>query len=653
MSSPVSVREWAGPRSSRGGSSFFTPVGSDFIGVAWVGRTSTYDAQDPTLSLPRQLRNSTDKLPANAAVVAHFYDIESGRLDLDKRGKGKAHERFNIPIPRDGGIDDLLAEAERPDRRFDIVICEDISRIGRKSYISTQIENRLEQAGVILIAADEPYDFSRIGRRSKRSTQILTRRVKQGVSEWYVTEMLEKSWDGFEEHAQQGFNIGKPCYGFRAESIPHPVGAKRARGMKKTRLVADAIECAVVQKIYQWRIAEQLAYQAIADRLNADLVLNPPPVPVDPTRAVGRWTYSNVREVLTQPKYTGYMVWNRRARKGAGRNRTNPMEEWVWSPMPIHEAIIDLDTWLLAQEVHGQKDRSRSAAGKNRKPGTKRVYRLRSYITCTMCGRRMCGNTMKGHVYYACNPKPAWRGPDHPGAIRVREDQLLEALEGFLNDRVFGTYRHRLDDDVRADRLMRGQREHHESVAAIEKAMSDNEAKSRRLVSALEIADDLDQALLSDISRRRAELDAEHRALAERRASLLKEAAPTENPGLLDELPVGSVDLGSLPDEVSRRLFESLRLEIGYDHDTRTAAFKITLIGETIDSVSTTATQIVGIAEERSEMRSAESRQARAETAARRVEVLQTALPGAHRDVSGHRNQVEPTEGSACFAMQV
>lgn len=62
-------------------------------------------------------------------IVAHFYDVESGRKDLADRGHGRAHEQFQIPIPRDGGIADLLAEAERPGRRFDIVICESIDRI--------------------------------------------------------------------------------------------------------------------------------------------------------------------------------------------------------------------------------------------------------------------------------------------------------------------------------------------------------------------------------------------------------------------------------------------------------------------------------------------------------------------------------------------
>lgn len=347
-SSPEAIRAWRGPRRIDRDQ---THTGSDaspepgIVRVAFAGRTSTYDQQDPTLSIPRQLRSCHHVLPENAAIVAHFYDIESGRTDLAKRGHGHAHDQFAIPVPRDGGLADLLTEAEDPaERRFDVVICEDISRIGRRSYIANEIEHRLEQGGVSLVAADEPVRLEGNGGRSKRATQVLTRRVKQGVAEWYVTEMLEKSWDGFEQHTEAGYNIGKPCYGFRAKHTPHPVPAKRAKGIKKTKLAAHDGEAAVVRKMYDWRVTEQLGYQAIADRLNEDLVLNPPPQPVGERDAIGFWTYSNVREVLTQPKHTGHMVWNRRARKGAGKNRLNPVSEWVWSKDPVHEVIIDLET---------------------------------------------------------------------------------------------------------------------------------------------------------------------------------------------------------------------------------------------------------------------------------------------------------------------
>src|SRR5204862_7023230 len=133
--------------------------------------------------LPRQLENCRTALPAQFVIVAKFYDIESGRNALGIRGHGSAHEQFNIPIARDGGVADLLEEAKRPDRRFVAVICESIERVARVSYFSTKIEYELAQVGVALLAADEGIKPDAVvrtgGERPKQATQILTRRVKQ------------------------------------------------------------------------------------------------------------------------------------------------------------------------------------------------------------------------------------------------------------------------------------------------------------------------------------------------------------------------------------------------------------------------------------------------------------------------------------------
>ncbi|WP_067818857.1 recombinase family protein [Actinomadura kijaniata] len=229
--------------------------------VAWLGRTSTDDQQDPTLSLPRQLHNARDALPAQCTIVAHFYDVESGRMDLDARGRGKAHEAFDISIARDGGIQDLLAEAKRPDRRFVAVICESVERVARRTYFGTKIEYELEQAGVLLLAAHEPmpdFDRPRTGRARKCATPTLARRVKQAVAEWYVLNMLELSWDAFCEHTEQGWNVGKPCYGYRAKKTPHPVAAKRAEGRTKSRLIPHPVEGPTVTKIFELRAVRRL-----------------------------------------------------------------------------------------------------------------------------------------------------------------------------------------------------------------------------------------------------------------------------------------------------------------------------------------------------------------------------------------------------------
>ena len=279
-------------------------------------------------------------------------------------------------------------------------------------------------------------------------TNILTRRVKQGVAEWYALDMIKRAWDGFEVHTDQCYNVGKPPYGFRPVQVrlgahadlpdgdprtgdtsdgyghvdrdwaggPHggvAAGGHRGKGRTgprtKTRLVPDPVEAQTVRRIFTWRITERCGYQGIADRLNRDLTLNPPPTPPGQTRAVGRWTAGSVRDVLVQPKYTGHMVWNRRASK-TRRGAQNPVEAWVWSSQLTHEAIVDLDTFVAAQQIGPRRERSRSAPGPNRHPQTARSYLLRSYLTAP--GAAVFRNPRK--PYYACAPRRACPSPTHP-----------------------------------------------------------------------------------------------------------------------------------------------------------------------------------------------------------------------------------------------
>jgi site-specific DNA recombinase len=555
---------------------------------AWWGRVSTEDQQDPTLSLPRQLRSSRAAIPSGAVIVAHFYDVESGRRDLELRGRGSAHERFQIPIPRDGGIQELLDEAARPDRRFDAVICESIERIARRTYYGTKIEHDLERVGVALFAADEPILLS-----GKRATTILTRRVKQGVAEWYVLEMLEKSWDGFCEHTRQGWNVGQPPYGYVAEKIPHPVPARRAEGKTKSRLVPDPVRAQAVREIFAWRVGEGLGYAEITERLNADLERYPPPSSPDPARRKDHWSRFSVREILLNPKYTGYMVWNRRARKRGGK--TNPPEAWVWSSQPTHEAIVSrsmLDAALaVAKEKQGSGTRSEPTAPESR---TSRSYLLRSMVWCHLCRSRMFGKERRGNLYYCCQPerrlgrKAASELPEHPPTVYVRETGLLDGLLGFFGDRIFGPNRRELlEEDLRAlEGKADGQ--HRSRIRSLRRAIELIEARQARQVRNLEHDDDPRGVVFRRIRDRLEELEQDRLAKQEELRSLEDEEDPgreTQVAELLEALPVLPEGLSSAPEERLRRMFECFRLSVSYEKPTNVAHVRVSISEDTVEQV--------------------------------------------------------------------
>ena len=596
VSTRTGAGDLIGPHARR---SFPTPpmygsraADAPLMDVAFLGRVSDEDLQDPTLSIPRQLANCQSVLPPGARIVAWYWDVESGRLDPDLRGRSKAHERFDVPVPRDGGIRELLDAAARPGRRFDAIICESIDRVARRTYYGVKIEHDLERAGIPLLASDEGVTNLR-----KRATSILTRRVKQATSEWYVLDTLEKAWDGFCEHATQGWNIGVPPYGYMAERIPHPIPAKRAEGLCKTRLVPDPVRAPVVEQIFAWRVGDRLSCQAIADRLDEDPIRYPPPTAIGGTRSRGSWSARSVAAVLANPKYTGYMVWNRRG-TSTKRGRHNPPDLWVWSKETSHEAIVSLDTYRAAAEVAKGKRTSRRIVGeKNRHPATKQTYLLRSYVKCSVCERRMEGSTRKGaFVYFRCRPRStsghdaANRWPGHPSDVYVSQDKLLPGVLGFFAERVFGERRRELllnDLDATIEAAFRAWEDR---LAALERTLADLDTRRSRLLSALETTDDPHGVLVQDVNRRLNELvEQQHAAIADLQRH---RANPPDTNGQAPELleRIGRVSLAKLdaaPEPVLRALFDAFGLAITYDPAAKLATVEVTVDDGTLPGIET------------------------------------------------------------------
>jgi site-specific DNA recombinase len=557
------------------------------VRVAFLARVSTDDKQDPTLSLPRQYANCDAALPDGWEITVLFWDIESGRTELDHRGRGNAHERIAVPLQRDGGLVDLLAEAEHPGRRFDVVMCESIDRIARRTHIGTHIEHQLERAGVRLYAADEPIDL-----RGKRSTGLLTRRVKQGVAEWYVTDMLERSWDGFKVHIGQGWNIGKPPYGYAAERVDHPVPAKAAEGLTKTRLVPDPVCAQVVEFIYRLRVVERLGYDAIARRLNTNRDRYPVPEPTSQRRRRGTWSGSAVRDILTNPKYTGYMVWNRRATKSGGR--VNPPSAWVWSEQPTHEPLVSRDTFEAAARVAQIRRGSRTEAGPNSAHRhTRHGYLLRSYVRCGGCEQRMFGKTRHGRAYYTCYPAANNADrldsypPEHPKAIYVREDAIIEALDHVVATRVFGPDRAALIRQALASEPSRHRADDDARTKVLGDQITDLARRQDRLIAELETTDPADRTFRDRLRHRFDALESERADKAAQIQTLerKRETMPAQDTDLLDALPlIQDLNITDAPEAIQRRLYGALQLDIRIDRtdDGDHARIRLALNDDTV-----------------------------------------------------------------------
>lgn len=308
----------------------------------FVGRVSTKDNQNPASSLPRQVDLASDRLEAGEKFAAYFWDVESGMLppELRSLGSQEMYDALAVPIPRHGGLQDLVDRAEGLGVTH--VLAERSDRVARAMLTSLTVEHELEQIGVEVVYANEPVGGTESGR-------LRTRRYSQVDAEVHRANLMEMSMGGQVQHAINGWNHGYPPYPYTTEIDPD--APKREKGRfggdrPKRKLVphADSRRFDTARELCRLRREEHLKTADIITILTSE----PDRYPIE-----RRWTHSLVDGLIANPKLTGHQVYNRKAtRTGrAGRSRLNPVSKWVWSPEIVHEAVVSVQEWKQAQEV--------------------------------------------------------------------------------------------------------------------------------------------------------------------------------------------------------------------------------------------------------------------------------------------------------------
>ena len=332
--------------------------------LVFVGRVSTQDHQTPSLSIPGQAASAEAVLRPGEQITAYYWDVESGMLGLDERGQGDGVD--GVPLRRDGGLEEFLAAAAR--REFTAAVCERVDRVARDMYVSLTIERMLRDLGIELLCANEPQS------EESGTGNLIVRRTGQMTAEIFRHELMEMSRRGQAAHAAQGFLHGYAPYGYVAVA-DHNAEPRRGRfGPKapprRLELDSDARRPATAATIFQLRHDARCRGSEIARQLNHDHDAHPPIVAPSGT-SQGRWTSAQVERILANPKFAGYMAWNRKASR-TRQGRANPIAEWVWSPRPTHPNIVDLDTWVRVQEITAELRHPRSPLDRIRQAAAER-----------------------------------------------------------------------------------------------------------------------------------------------------------------------------------------------------------------------------------------------------------------------------------------
>jgi DNA invertase Pin-like site-specific DNA recombinase len=372
-------------------------------GLAFYGRCSTEDAQDPVTSRAWQLRAATNLLAVaapDAQIVEEFFDIGQSR---------------SLPWRRRIEAARLMAALQNPARGWNALVVGEGQRCWYGSQFS-EVAPVLEHHGVQLYVPElggayDPRNSSHYmlmtltGGMSRGERQRVQERVRLGMAAQVET--------------QGRYQGGRPPYGYTTESYaPHPNPRKAAEGYRMKRLVVVPEHAEVVQRIFAEFLAGR-SFREIVTGLNVDEV--PCPSAADPERNRHRdqvgWQIPTVRAIISNARYTGYEVWGIFAKSeqlvdpgdptlGYRTRLVRSDQRPVRSRDQAHEAIVDVFTWTRADHLlNARADAAKANPGKHaRNRGAS--YPLKGLMTCTICGRRMqVQKSAEPWVRYRCRAR--------------------------------------------------------------------------------------------------------------------------------------------------------------------------------------------------------------------------------------------------------
>ena len=392
-------------------------------------RTSTEDHQSPDDSRRWQLNVANQLIgPHDGHVVTVFHDIDVSR---------------SVPWARRPEASRLMAEAALPSsaRGWQSVVVAEPQRAFSGNQFGLVfpvlahygVDLWVPEVGGRVDPDSEAHDlvmslFSGLSKAERNRLRIRTRAAMHALA-------AEGRWLG-----------GRPNYGYRLVDTTtiHPHPEQAAIGVHLRTLQPDPATAPVVVRIFEMFDAG-LGYKAIARRLEAEGILSPGEVgPRRHPRSAGVWGGSAVRAILINPRYLGRQVAGRQRRHDQlldasdpalgtiSRQRRQAVGDWTWAKEESWPAIIDEDLWRRANE----RIRNTPTGGSRQPRSEPGRYLLAGRVRCALCGRAMNGSTMKSKPYYRCaSTRPDYAipsAPDHPPTLAVREERIIDALDGWL-----------------------------------------------------------------------------------------------------------------------------------------------------------------------------------------------------------------------------
>ena len=307
------------------------------------------------------------------------------------------------------------------EKRVDILVTEDVSRISRDFADAAGIFKRLQFVGVPLIGLSDGIDTS-----AKHAKLSFT--LKSLMSDLYLDDLRDKTLRGLEGRALAGFATGQVPYGYSTIPVHGPNGT-----LIGNKIVIDKEEAKHIRRIFEW-YRDGMALNQISKTLNRDFVPSP--------RAGSRhkrfgWGASSIRAILYNERYVG--VWRFKERqwvKIPGSNKRQPRPRSADEVMTMERPdlrIIEQPIWDECKKRLQAIHRKYTQGTSERVLSPRATHLLSGILVCDECGFPM---SIYGHDarYYRCST--AHSKGTCKNLLRPREDLIQRVLFDAIREQI-------------------------------------------------------------------------------------------------------------------------------------------------------------------------------------------------------------------------
>ena len=308
--------------------------------------------------------NQGDKIKEYAA--RHGFEIVRTYADEGKSG---------LNIGGREGLQRMLADVRAKTTDFEAILVYDVSRWGRfqDADESAYYEYTCKQVGIQVIYCAEQFE------NDGSPVSTIVKGVKRAMAGEYSRELSTKVFAGQCRLIELGFRQGGMAgYGLRRVLLDQS-GALKAelkigeqKSLRTDRVLlrpGPAEEAETVRQIYRCFVEDGLNEGAIATRLNERGILT------DLGRA---WSRGTVHQLLTNEKYIGANVYNRKSFKLKRRLVVNPPDLWVRKDGAF-EPLVSAELFYTAQGII--RGRTRRYSDDELLERLKGLYQSRGYLS--------------------------------------------------------------------------------------------------------------------------------------------------------------------------------------------------------------------------------------------------------------------------------